>query len=79
MVLIAVVVTVLQGPLSESARVVEQGFWAIRNLAIRENNGKRLGAAGACQGESIIVFCYLQDVRFLLLTGAVGCFLICLQ
>ena len=50
-VVAAVVVEFLQGPFSNLAGVVEQGLWAIRNLAVREDNSRRFGAAGACNGE----------------------------
>ena len=52
-VMIAVVVAVLKGPLpAKSIGVVaEQGLWAIRNLAVVDDNKRRLGAAGACNGQ----------------------------
>ena len=51
--MVAVVVAVLQGPLpAKSIGVVaEQGLWAIRNLAVVDDNKRRLGTAGACDGE----------------------------
>ena len=51
--MVAAVVAVLQGPLSETAVVVKQSLRAIRNLAVRFDNKKRLGNAGACEGEFV--------------------------
>ena len=48
---IPVVVEILDGPLSETASVAEQGLLAIRNLAVRDESSRLLGIAGACEGE----------------------------
>ena len=64
--LVAVVVALLQGPLSSSADVAQQGLLAIQNLAAREDNRKLLAVAGACEGEQAILFLLQQafDLRF---------------
>ena len=50
--MVAVVVAMLQGPLSDKAGAVEQGLRAIGNLAdSNDDNRKLLGAAGACDGK----------------------------
>ena len=42
---------ILQGPLSSSSEVAKQGLFAIRILAVSEENRRLLGAAGVCNGE----------------------------
>ena len=50
--MVAVVVAVLQGPLSGDAGVAEHGLRAIANLAEGSKDNKQLfGAAGGCEGE----------------------------
>ena len=47
--MVPVVVTLLQGSLSGNG--TEQGLRAMANLAVRGENCRLLGAAGACDGE----------------------------
>ena len=47
----AVVVKLLRGPLFRQVVVATAGLQAIGNLAVRDDNKKLLGAAGACDGE----------------------------
>ena len=49
--MVAVIVALLEGPLSTSAGAAEQGLRAIGNLTSRVDNTKLLGAAGACAGK----------------------------
>ena len=52
--MVAVVVAVLRGPLSSSAGVAEAGLGAMKNLAYKNDDNRRLlGAAGACAGEGV--------------------------
>ena len=53
MVVIAVVVAVLRGPLSSSAGVAEAGLEAMWNLAINDENERLLVDAGAHEGERV--------------------------
>ena len=50
-VMVTAVVAALQGSFSGELGVAEQGLWAIRNLAMSEDNMRLLVAAGACEGE----------------------------
>ena len=50
-VAIAVVVALLQGPLSDNEGIAEQGLKAIRYLATRTDNSNLLESAGASKGE----------------------------
>ena len=59
-----VVVAVLRGPLSARRRMREQGLRAIGNLAIRLDNRRLLGVAGACEGKC--------TSDFILIFGAMG-------
>ena len=47
----AVVLALLQGPLSDSERVAELGLRAIGNLAARDDKMALLQEAGACEGK----------------------------
>ena len=58
--MLAVVVKLLQGSLSINVGVAQQGLWAIRNLAVKDDNKELLGAAGACEGEQdLLISCLL--------------------
>ena len=52
--IVVVVVAALQGLSTDSAGVAEHGLRALGNLAVRVENGKLLGTAGACEGESVL-------------------------
>ena len=45
------VVKLLRGPLFRQVVVATAGLQAIGNLAVRDDNKKLLGAAGACDGQ----------------------------
>ena len=57
-VLTVVVMAVLRGPFYSNTSVIEQGLWAIRNLAVRDDNSRLLGTAGACEGDQIVSLLY---------------------
>ena len=66
--MVAVVVAVLQGPLSGNAGVAEHGLRAIANLAEGSKDNKQLfGAAGGCKGEWVTV---VDPIVFMLHCGA---------
>ena len=61
LIVVAVVALLLRRPFSRSVGVAEYGLRAIGNLAVRDDNNRRLlGAAGACEGESMnACFCFI--------------------